>query len=87
MMHFKGDGWEAFLVINTYTEDNWYYAESEILDLIGYGNDKQEALSSFKITLELFMDDIIERNTFKEVFQDIAFTDDQKIIINPLPLK
>lgn len=35
-----------------YKEDNIYYAYCEALDIIGYGNDEDEARQSFEIILD-----------------------------------
>ncbi|MCB0601544.1 MAG: type II toxin-antitoxin system HicB family antitoxin [Saprospiraceae bacterium] len=54
-------------------EDNLFYAECPSLDLVDFGDTKEQAKSNFEVLLDMFFEDIIERGTFREVMTDLGW--------------
>ena len=66
--YIKRDGNNITLQLEvfTYRDGDHYISFSPALDLSSFGNSENDSVESFKEALDLFMEDILERNVLRE---------------------
>lgn len=62
------------LTLVIFTENNQFVVYSPALDLSSYGDTKNEALISFKESLEIFLDYTLKKGTLNDILLDLGWT-------------
>ena len=67
------DGREVALQVLFLKEGAHFIAHAPALDLCAYGDTIEEAKGAFTETLEIFIDDLVERGTLSEVLEGLGW--------------
>jgi hypothetical protein len=77
---------ELKLAVNFIKEGKSVVAYSPALDISTAGKDKKEAQKNFEEMVSIFFEDIIERNTIKDVLSDLGWKKKSKIMSKHNPI-
>jgi predicted RNase H-like HicB family nuclease len=77
---------ELKLAVNFIKEGKSIVAYSPALDISTAGKDKREARKNFEEMVSMFFEDIIERNTIKDVLSDLGWKKKSKIANKQNPM-
>ncbi len=67
---------ELHLVLLSFKEDNIFIVYAPTLDLSGYGDNQEEANSSFDTSLDEFLDFTIKNNTLNTELKRLGWRND-----------